>query len=327
MVDDGVDARGEPRPRAALQRAVRRALPAEGRRRARALPRPHRLRARSRATTTRPGLVDGVRRARGGGALALARGRARARPRRLQRAQPSASASSRRAIPYGEQCLETARLVAERAGLAGRSLVVGVPVRGPHARAVGGARHRRAPRGRWRPQGVRDVVSVPVGFVSDHVEILFDIDHRAAAGRRGPRHAARAAARAERRPGLHRGARRARARARGAVAGRSAGGVRVVVVGGGIAGLAAARRLELVAPAADDRAGRERQRARRQAPDRAGRRVRDRGGAGQLPVAEGARRRARRGARPRRRAHRAAGPSTTARSFAAATTCTRSPRA
>jgi ferrochelatase len=28
-------------------------------------------------------------------------------------------------------------------------------------------------------QGVRDVVSVPVGFVSDHVEILFDIDHRA----------------------------------------------------------------------------------------------------------------------------------------------------
>ena len=30
-------------------------------------------------------------------------------------------------------------------------------------------------------RGVRDVVSVPVGFVSDHVEILFDIDHRAAA--------------------------------------------------------------------------------------------------------------------------------------------------
>jgi len=27
--------------------------------------------------------------------------------------------------------------------------------------------------------GVRDVVSVPVGFVSDHVEIFFDIDHRA----------------------------------------------------------------------------------------------------------------------------------------------------
>ncbi|HSJ93271.1 MAG TPA: ferrochelatase, partial [Gaiellaceae bacterium] len=29
--------------------------------------------------------------------------------------------------------------------------------------------------------GVRDVVSVPVGFVSDHVEILFDIDVQAQA--------------------------------------------------------------------------------------------------------------------------------------------------
>ena len=28
---------------------------------------------------------------------------------------------------------------------------------------------------------MRDVVSIPVGFVSDHVEILFDIDHKAAA--------------------------------------------------------------------------------------------------------------------------------------------------
>ncbi|MDH4104377.1 MAG: ferrochelatase, partial [Thermoleophilia bacterium] len=30
-------------------------------------------------------------------------------------------------------------------------------------------------------RGVLDVVSVPVGFVSDHVEILFDIDQRARA--------------------------------------------------------------------------------------------------------------------------------------------------
>ena len=29
--------------------------------------------------------------------------------------------------------------------------------------------------------GIRDVISIPVGFVSDHVEILFDIDQRAAA--------------------------------------------------------------------------------------------------------------------------------------------------
>ena len=52
-----------------------------------------------------PGLVDGVRVARRGGALALAGGRARARPRRLQRAQPPGSAlldggrSVRRAVP------------------------------------------------------------------------------------------------------------------------------------------------------------------------------------------------------------------------------------
>jgi len=82
--------------------------------------------------------------------------------------------------PYGEQCLETARLVAARAGLpderwswayqsAGRTPE---PWAGPdiseHLRELAAA-------------GVRDVVSVPVGFVSDHVEVLFDIDRRAAA--------------------------------------------------------------------------------------------------------------------------------------------------
>jgi len=82
--------------------------------------------------------------------------------------------------PYGEQCLETARLVAARAGLteerwswayqsAGRTPE---PWAGPdisdHLRELATA-------------GVCDVVSVPVGFVSDHVEVLFDIDRRAAA--------------------------------------------------------------------------------------------------------------------------------------------------
>jgi ferrochelatase len=81
--------------------------------------------------------------------------------------------------PYGEQCLETARLVAEHAGLpddrwswayqsAGRTPE---PWAGPD---LGEHLHELAGR------GVRDVVSVPVGFVSDHVEILFDIDKRAA---------------------------------------------------------------------------------------------------------------------------------------------------
>jgi protoporphyrin/coproporphyrin ferrochelatase len=82
--------------------------------------------------------------------------------------------------PYGEQCFETARLVAERADLsdgrwswayqsAGRTPE---PWAGPD---LGEHLEELAAR------GVRDVVAVPVGFVSDHVEILFDIDHKAAA--------------------------------------------------------------------------------------------------------------------------------------------------
>jgi len=82
--------------------------------------------------------------------------------------------------PYGEQCLETARLVAARADLsderwswayqsAGRTPEPWAgPDLGDHLEELGA-------------RGVRNVVSVPVGFVSDHVEILFDIDHKAAA--------------------------------------------------------------------------------------------------------------------------------------------------
>ena len=81
--------------------------------------------------------------------------------------------------PYGDQCLETARLVAEHAGLpddrwswayqsAGRTpeLWAG-PDLGQHLATLAA-------------DGVRDVITIPVGFVSDHVELLFDIDHRAA---------------------------------------------------------------------------------------------------------------------------------------------------
>jgi ferrochelatase len=82
--------------------------------------------------------------------------------------------------PYDTQCRETARLVAEHAGLhaerwswsyqsAGRTPE---PWAGPD---LGEHLEELAAR------GVRDVVSVPVGFVSDHVELLFDIDLRARA--------------------------------------------------------------------------------------------------------------------------------------------------
>ena len=80
--------------------------------------------------------------------------------------------------PYADQCQETARLVAAEVGVpddrwswswqsAGRSPE---PWAGPD---VGERLEDLAER------GVRDVVSVPVGFVSDHVELLFDIDRRA----------------------------------------------------------------------------------------------------------------------------------------------------
>ena len=78
--------------------------------------------------------------------------------------------------------LETAALVAARSGLAG-PVVVGFQSAG------------RTPEPWARPdidehlaelaeQGVTDVVSVPVGFVSDHVELLFDIDHQRRCDRR-----------------------------------------------------------------------------------------------------------------------------------------------
>lgn len=82
--------------------------------------------------------------------------------------------------PYDTQCRETARLVAERAGIpperwswsyqsAGRTPEPWAgPDLGDHLAELAAA-------------GVRDVVAVPVGFVSDHVEILFDVDVKARA--------------------------------------------------------------------------------------------------------------------------------------------------
>lgn len=77
--------------------------------------------------------------------------------------------------PYDAQVHETARLVAERAGLAGDRWSWSYQSAG------------RSPEPWLGPQlpehlaalaadGVRDVVSIPVGFVCDHVEILYDID-------------------------------------------------------------------------------------------------------------------------------------------------------
>ena len=82
--------------------------------------------------------------------------------------------------PYGDQCDETARLVAARAGLSDErwSWAYQSAGRTPEPWAGPDLGEHLA---ELASQGVRDVVSVPVGFVSDHVEILFDIDHKAAA--------------------------------------------------------------------------------------------------------------------------------------------------
>ena len=75
--------------------------------------------------------------------------------------------------PYHDQLLETSRLVAERAGLDGWSF------------AFQSASPTREPwlgpdildeLGRLHEAGVRSVLVAPVGFVSDHLEILWDLD-------------------------------------------------------------------------------------------------------------------------------------------------------
>jgi len=79
--------------------------------------------------------------------------------------------------PYKDQLLETSQLVAERAALETWSFSfqsesqTGEPWLGPdildHLREL----HSR---------GVRDVLVCPVGFVADHLEIRWDLDHEAA---------------------------------------------------------------------------------------------------------------------------------------------------
>ena len=93
------------------------------------------------------------------------------RPTRCQRG------SSTTSDPYRDELLETARLVAERAGVEDWSFSfqsaspTGEPWLGPdiveHLGALAAA-------------GVRDVLLCPVGFVSDHLEIRWDLDTVAA---------------------------------------------------------------------------------------------------------------------------------------------------
>jgi ferrochelatase len=79
----------------------------------------------------------------------------------------------RDADPYRDQLLETSRLVAERAGLSDWSFAfqsasaTGEPWLGPDVLEE---------LDRLAANGVRRVLLCPVGFVSDHLEILWDLD-------------------------------------------------------------------------------------------------------------------------------------------------------
>jgi len=78
--------------------------------------------------------------------------------------------------PYKEQLLETSRLVAERAGIDEWSFSfqsespTGEPWLGPDILDHLDELHAR---------GVHDVLVCPVGFVADHLEIRWDLDHEA----------------------------------------------------------------------------------------------------------------------------------------------------
>jgi ferrochelatase len=78
--------------------------------------------------------------------------------------------------PYQEQLLETSRLVAERAGLERWSFAfqsasaTGEPWLGPDVLEELDRLHEA---------GIRKVLVAPVGFVSDHLEILWDLDIQA----------------------------------------------------------------------------------------------------------------------------------------------------
>jgi protoporphyrin/coproporphyrin ferrochelatase len=78
--------------------------------------------------------------------------------------------------PYKDELLETSRLVAERAGLERWSFAfqsaseTGEPWLGPDILEELDDLHAR---------GVRQVLVAPVGFVSDHLEILWDLDIQA----------------------------------------------------------------------------------------------------------------------------------------------------
>jgi len=77
--------------------------------------------------------------------------------------------------PYQEQLLETAKLVARAAGLAASQWSWSFQSAGRSPEPwLGPQLHEYIPE--LSARGIKNVVSIPLGFVSDHVEVLYDID-------------------------------------------------------------------------------------------------------------------------------------------------------
>lgn len=79
---------------------------------------------------------------------------------------------------YETQLLETCRLVAEQVGQPNWQLVYQSRSGSPHQPWLGPdiGEHLQA----LKTQGVDDVVIAPIGFISDHMEVLYDLDTEAA---------------------------------------------------------------------------------------------------------------------------------------------------
>jgi ferrochelatase len=80
--------------------------------------------------------------------------------------------------PYDRQLRETAQLVAKQAGLRGEQWSWSYQSAGRSPEPwLGPQLEEYIPE--LAAQGIKNIVSIPIGFVSDHVEILYDIDIKA----------------------------------------------------------------------------------------------------------------------------------------------------
>ena len=173
-----------------------------------------------RTTSTRPGFVQANADALAAALAVAARGRPRHRPAGRDRAQHPGR-DGRRRRPAGRRLRGRAdgarrswSSTPRRPGAAVRPGVA-EPQRAA-VRAVAGARRQRPPAGAGRGGGDRRSSSSRSGFVSDHLEVIWDLDNEARGDRRRARPGLRPGGDGRHAPGL----RRVAARAAGGAAGR-----------------------------------------------------------------------------------------------------------